>query len=60
MATTYMASGTTAVKSDTRRYLLVKWLVALGSTEHKRDDTRRRLLVKIDRIKKGITGNQTA
>ena len=56
-----LVSGTTPVRSDTRLFLLAKILAVYqnaGGADPKnnqnRNDTRRRLLVKIDRAKAGI------
>lgn len=57
-----LASGTTPQRSDTRLFLLLKILTvyqSAGGADPKNDpsrfDTRRQLLVKIERAKMGIT-----
>lgn len=54
MAQPVFGSGNTPQRSDTRLFLLSKYLRALGGTGVNApalNDTRRRLLVKIDRVK---------
>lgn len=57
-----LASGTTPQRSDTRLFLLAKILAVYQNlpgadpkNDQQRNDTRRRLLVKIERAKAGIT-----
>jgi hypothetical protein len=67
VAVPFFASGTTAVKTDTRWRLYMKILGALqdkagsnSSNNPSRTDTLRKIKVKILRSKKGTSGNITA
>lgn len=54
----HIGSGTTPWKSDTKRFLLVKRLLAINDANNlpTKGDTLRRLRIKLDQALAGITG----